>query len=324
MTSSKSKDQQTETGERQIELFVPEIQSWTLKDDLASMEVPLFSLSKTPDMAIREYKRGNKTLRVIPSGIGAANVFDHDLLIYIGSQIVEAKNRGLPITQRVLVDSYDFLMGTERGDGRTSFENIAGMLRRLRGTTIETNILTGGKRVTDGFGIIADYKIVSQKTSRHKKTAKKPEMDVERVLSFEVIVSDWFWNGLLEYEVLTLDRRYFSLTSSVQRRLYEVARKHCGTDKAVWKINIDDMADKIGYKAERYKFRSDLREIIAADPLPDYQIALEKKGKDEFVVVYTKNKAMLAKHIMTTGCFEWFDALERKRDSAEPAATGKK
>jgi plasmid replication initiation protein len=300
---------------RQIDLFIPEIANWPLKDDLASMEIPLFSLSKSPDTETREYKRGNRTVRVIPSGVGAATVFDKDLLLYVASHIVEALNNEKPVSRTIKIESYDFLLSTERGDGRMSFENILGMLRRLRGTTIETNIPTGGKTQTDGFSMLDNYKVLAEKKRRDTKTGK----DVSRVLSFTVTISDWLWNGLLGFEVLTLDRRYFSLSKPMERRIYEVSRKHCGTEKAVWKIEIDGLAEKLGYKGPRYKFRSDLREIIADDSLPEYRIALDQGKKPEHVVVYTKDAARLAKYIMAEGCYDWFESLERKRD-VQPVA----
>lgn len=56
------------------------------------MEFPIFSLAKNKDIETREYRRGNRVVRVIPSSVGAATVFDKDLLLYIASQLIEAKN----------------------------------------------------------------------------------------------------------------------------------------------------------------------------------------------------------------------------------------
>ncbi|RBH38040.1 hypothetical protein C3F00_043525, partial [Pseudomonas sp. MWU13-2860] len=81
-------------GGEQGDLFVCDIANWPVKDDIASMEIPLFSLKKNKDVEVREYRRGNKTLRVIPSTVGAATVFDKDLLIYVASQIVEGMKQG--------------------------------------------------------------------------------------------------------------------------------------------------------------------------------------------------------------------------------------
>ena len=52
----------------QGELFVCDIANWPVKDDIASMEVPIFSLAKQKDTKTREYRRGAKVVRVIPRG----------------------------------------------------------------------------------------------------------------------------------------------------------------------------------------------------------------------------------------------------------------
>ena len=72
-----------------------------------------------------EYRRGAKVVRVIPSSVGAATVFDKDLLLYIASQIVEARNQERAVSRTVQIESIDFLVGTERGDGRASLSALS-------------------------------------------------------------------------------------------------------------------------------------------------------------------------------------------------------
>lgn len=310
---------------KQIDLFVPEIASWPLKDDLASMEVPIFSLSKNTDTETRVYKRGNRTIRIIPSSVGAATVFDKDLLLYVASHIVAALNDNKPVSRTIRIDSFDFLVGTERGDGANSYENILGMLRRLKGTTIETNIPTGHEEQTDGFSLINSYQVISSKTRKRKVKDPKDKsntvlIDRTSVISFTVTISDWLWNGLAAFEVLTLDRRYFSLSKPIERRIYEVARKHCGTEKAMWKIDIDLLAEKIGFRGERFKFRSELRAIIESDSLPEYRLALDTTANPDDVVVLTKDPARFAKWLISTGCYDWYNSLEQKSAAASANA----
>ncbi|MEY8174663.1 replication initiator protein A [Burkholderia multivorans] len=293
---------------QQLELVLADMVDVAPKDDLASMEIPLYSLSKNKDTEIRVYTRGNRTVRVIPSGEGAANVFDKDLILYVASQLVERINRNLPVSPTVQIETYDFIKATDRDASRGGYENILGMLRRLRGTTIETNIPTGGRRQANGFSLITNYSVLSGKSSFSKKKGEK----VERVLSFTVTLSEWIYNGLLELEVLTLDRRYFQLGKAIERKLYEVARKHCGTDKAMWEIGIDLLAEKIGFRRDRPNFRAELRSIIKADTLPEYRMALDRSRRPDMVVFYTRNAAALSKHIRTQGCYDWFNALETK------------
>lgn len=304
----------------QGELFVCEIANWPVKDDLASMEVPLFSLSKGRDLEQREYRRGNRYLRVIPSSVGSATVYDKDLLLYISSQIVEqlnlnkAQGQDKPVSKTVVVYSTDFLTGTERGEGGASYDRIIDMLRRLRGTTIETNIPTGGRVQTTGFSLIDNYKVLSEKKTKQTKRDKDGKVTEEkegaRVLSFTVTISDWLFEGLQTYEVLTLDKSYFKLTSAIHRRLYEIARKHCG-DQPMWKVNIDLLAEKIGFKRPRFKFRDELREAIRADALPQYRLALDTMATPDDVVFYTRDSGALSRELIRTNKAAWYGSLER-------------
>jgi plasmid replication initiation protein len=307
---------------QQGELFLCEIANWPVKDDIASMEFPLFSLAKQQDTTIREYRRGNKVVRIVPSAVGSATVFDKDLLLYIASQIVEARNQGLPVSRTVQVNSIDFLIGTERGDGSASFDRIIDMLRRLRGTTIETNIPTGEEKIiqTEGFSMIDHFKILSSKkrvTAGKSKTAGKAEIkEVERVFSFTVTISEWLYNGLINFEVLTLDHGYFKLTRSFDRRLYEIARKHCG-DQPWWKINIDLLAEKIGTARERFKVRDEIRQSIRADKLPQYRIALDTSTTPDEVVFYTRDSRKLSMELMNKEKLAWYQSLERTDNGKE-------
>ena len=152
------------------------------------------------------------------------------------------------------------------------------MLRRLRGTTIETNIETGG--ATDGrvFSLIDTYKILSEhkrvEAGYDAETKKTVRREVSRVLRFSVTISEWLFSGLMNYEVLTLDRGYFRLSKSIERRLYEIARKHCG-DQPLWKSISTCWGAKIGTTQKRFQLRDELRQAIAADRLPEYHIALD-------------------------------------------------
>lgn len=313
---SKSDDFQAE----QADLFSCNLANWPIKDDMASMEVPLFSLTKQKDTNTREYQRGNKTVRVIPSGVGSATVFDKDLLLYISSQIVAALNQKQPISKTVYINTIDFLMGTGRGKGRASMERIPDMLRRLKGTIVETNIPTGNKVQTEGFSIIDSYTILSEKVRTEEvinpKTHKKEIREISRPLSFTVTLSEWFYNGLIHYEVLTINPEYFKLTKSIDRRIYEIAKKHCGA-QAIWKINIDLLAQKVGIDhKQRFKVRDDIRKIIKSDSLPDYHVALDINATPDDVVFYTRDTGKLTTDLIQKKLLQWFQSLERHKIKA--------
>lgn len=299
--------EQKVTGKRdQLDLFVCDFASWPVKDDMASMDVPIFSLSRHGDITVRKYQRGNKSLTVTPSVLGAATVFDKDLLLFVVSQMVAAKNKKQPVSRTVRVNSCDYLQGTDRSSGSKAFDGVLDTLRRLKGTNLETNIETGGVVQTHGFGLIEDYKIITEK-KRKCKDAKGNPIDTMRVVSFELTLSEWLMNGLVEFQVLTLDREYFKLKKPIDRRMYEIGKWHC-RDQSLWKIGIDLLAEKIGITRERFKFRADIRQIIERQPLPEYFVAYDSKA--DMVVFYTRVQAALTKYLFSNDLISWFGTLE--------------
>jgi Replication initiator protein A len=59
------------------DFFVADILEWALKDDLHSMEHPIFALSKNPDREIRRYEHNGVTITVTPSVLGRATGHCH-------------------------------------------------------------------------------------------------------------------------------------------------------------------------------------------------------------------------------------------------------
>ena len=101
------------------------------------------------------------------------------------------------------------------------------------------------------------------------------------MVSVSVTLSDWLYQAVLSRSVLTLNRDYFRLRKPLERRLYELARKHCGK-QARWQVSVDTLLKKSGSTSPRRVFRAMLREIIRRDSLPDYR--LEEEPGDRIVV----------------------------------------
>src|SRR5216683_1262751 len=76
------------------DFFIADILDWALKDDRHSMEHPMFSLSKKPDLRIRHYEHNGNSITIAPGAYGLATIWDKDILIYLISQIVEGLNQG--------------------------------------------------------------------------------------------------------------------------------------------------------------------------------------------------------------------------------------
>ena len=248
------------------DFFLCDMFDYALKDDGVSMEAPIFTLATKPDVSAWhwESKDGSKALTVTPSIKGRATQFDKDVLIYVVSQMTEALNRGRADakTRIVRFTVYDYLVSTNKAVNGRSYERLSETFERLRGTTLKTNIKTGGTRTREIFGLIERVKIVEK--SQHD----------DRMVAVEVTLSEWLFNAVQAHEVLTLHPDYFRLRKPLERRLYELARKHCG-HQTMWSIGLDLLQDKAGSKCNLREFRRMVREIIEADTLPDYRMILQ-------------------------------------------------
>ena len=89
-----------------------------------------------------------------------------------------------------------------------------------------------------------------------------------------VTLSDWIYRSVLARSVLTLHRDYFRLRKPLERRVYEIARKHCGR-QAEWRIGLETLLKKSGSTSPRRVFRKMIRDMAAEDGLPDYRLELD-------------------------------------------------
>lgn len=258
----------------QGELFLCDLGDVPLKDDTASMEHPIFALSTKPDKSVRVYEHNGNKLTVTPSVDGLATIYDKDVLIFAISQIMEAKNQGLPYSKKVTFNAMDFLRFSNRMTNGRGYEGLNDALKRLRGTNLETNIETNDERQIEGFGLIDKYHIRTQ-------------LNDGTVTAWGITLSDWMFNAIEANEVLTLHPDYFRLRKPLERRLYEIVRKHCGTQKE-WKIGVELLLKKTGSQTTLKKFRQLLKPIMEADHLPDY--SAQYAGEDNEFVIFTNRR----------------------------------
>ena len=247
----------------QRDFFVADLCDLSMKGDRASMEHPLFAL-KAGDKKVREYRRslGNEMLSVTikPSTDGCATINDKDIWIYCISQLVEAQNRGRAISRVVRFTAYDFLITTQRGTSGDDYNAMADALSRLKGTNIETNIETYALRERAGFGLIDSWSVVEEKNGR--------------MVAVEVTLPNWLYRSIESNAVLTLSPDYFRIRKPLHRRVYELARKHCGAQKK-WQCSIDTLYEKSGSRASKKEFNRMLRDLVLASDLPEYTVTID-------------------------------------------------
>lgn len=295
----------------QGDFFVCDIFDAAPKGDMASMAHPIFSLSTKPDRRIRRYETADGNfIEIKPNVVGLATVHDRDVLIYCISQIMSALNDGQNISKVLRLKARDLLIATNRNTDGRGYEQLKSAFERLQTTSIETNITTGGTETIDMFSLIDRVRIVRETRDG-------------RMLDVEVTLSDWVFNAIAGQEVLTLNRQYFQLRKPLERRLYELARKHCGQQKQ-WRIGLDKLQLKTGSNSSSKEFKRLVQNICKADKdhnhMPDYTFQIEHNmlhvsPKAAFLDSYTeprKQNPITGAYIIPLSA----DALEKARDIA--------
>jgi plasmid replication initiation protein len=238
------------------DFFLCDIFDASPKDDLGTMEHPVFSLSTKPDRRILDYDHNGVAIKVTPSVLGRATIHDKDILIYCISQLMAAINAGREVSRTVRLRAHDFLTATGRDTGGDSYARLRDAFERLAGTRITTNMAAGGYETTEGFGLIESWRIVRRSGNG-------------RMISVMVTLSEWLFRSVLAKSVLTLSRDYFTLRKPLERRVYEIARKHCGRQPE-WQVSMTTLHKKSGSASPLRVFRAAIRKMIGAGTLPDY------------------------------------------------------
>jgi plasmid replication initiation protein len=245
----------------QEDMFILDISDVVPKDDTASMEHPLFSLATKPDMRVLTYGNGDSELRIEPSGRGLPTIFDKDILIFCISQLMHRKNRGEKIGKRVRFSARELSIATNRPIGGNHYKRLEAAFHRLRGTNFQTNIRTGKLVEKRIFGMIDEGGFVIQSDGSMK-------------LDYcEVVLSDWLMRAIEAHEVLTLHADYFRIRSPLERRIYEICRKHCGKQPQ-WQISLEKLQNKTGSNAPARRFKYNMQKIIKEDETPEYRLSL--------------------------------------------------
>lgn len=255
---------------KQVDLFLDSLINAPMKDDRALMEFPFFSLQKTPRLKPLVYDDGKVRIEVRPGDRGIATIWDKDVLIYIASIINDRLERGLPVDKTIRFNAHNLLQVTGRGSGKRAYELLLDAMFRLRSTTILTTIEADESKERRGFGWIETFRIIERKNRAGKKI----------MAACEITLNDWMFRAIVkDRRVLTINPSYFELSMGLERRLYELARKHCGYQQR-WVISLPRLIEKCGSVLEPRFFKPQLRRVVEQDGLPDYHIAMSFDPKE--------------------------------------------
>jgi len=256
----------------QQDFFIADIfDAISLQLDMTSMEYPLFAL-KSGDKNTRRYQQKNFSVVIAPSAeYGMATIHDKDIWIYCISKLMQAIRDGEPISRTVHFTIYDYLKTTNRGVGGREYELAKNSLDRLRSTTITTDIETVDRKESRGFGLIDSWSVVEEKDGR--------------MIRVEVTLPKWLYRSIENKSVLTISPDYFRLRKPLDRRIYELARKHCGYNNS-WKFDLDTLHQRSGSTASMKEFRKAIKSLAESNQLPDYSVEFD--GKKNQVTFYKR------------------------------------
>lgn len=216
------------------------------------------------------------------------------------THINEAIESRRKISSRITFAPHDCLKQIGRPIGGEHYRRLADAIRRLAGTLVITNIREadqpeiGGER---GFHWLTGYWI--PKRYRRYRTApsgvtyitpRDPEGEADPARPWEIELHPWLYNAIVRQgDILAVHPDYFQLSGGLERWLYRLARKAV-PDKAeppAIRFKMETLHARSGVTRDLRRFAFDIREIAAAQPLPEYGVQVEyRRGRRELVTLY--------------------------------------
>ena len=204
---------------------------------------------------------------------GIATIHDQDLIIFAISQWIEGKRLGMELTRRICFTPYQFFTWMNKAPHGTAYARLKDALHRLKTTNIETTIRSENKRRDriKQFSWISEWEITEEDGS---------------VRGVEVVLAEWLFDSIQNFDVLTLDKRYFDINGSVERWLYLYAKKATGGTTGTWQESFKKLYEKSASQQEYKHYANALRKLVEKDNLPGLRLSRKRSstGKEMLVM----------------------------------------
>jgi len=258
----------------QLEIFRALSGDLAPRDAQDLMSFPFFALGKGRRTVPIHFNASEVVIHVEGTAEhGIATIWDADVLIWAASQIVEARDAGLPTSRRMVTTPYEILTFIDRGTSARDYVRLRAALDRLQSTTIATSIRQSSSRRLHRFSWVNEW---------HECVGEEGKS-----LGMELILPDWFYAGVLENTlVLTIDRAYFGLSGGIERWLYRLVRKHAGRQPAGWRFDFRHLHLKSGSLTPFASFAFELRRIARQQALPGYHLTVERATSGEEALAF--------------------------------------
>jgi plasmid replication initiation protein len=234
-----------------------------IRGERSLMAFPFFALAKNAWMKPLTYESGAVSIEVRPSANGVATIYDKEIVLYIASLMAAKLEAGEPVAQDFVFTAHDLFQVTGANHSARSYSRLSDALERLQGTQIKTNIEAGGEGEEGFFSWLSEARL-------HYTRNRGGE---RRLKAVKVRLCDWLFRAiLLDRHVLDYAHAYFQL-GPIERRIYEVARSSTGEGETL-DLDLATFRLQVGYQNPLPNFRQAMRQIAAADTIPDYHVAL--------------------------------------------------
>ena len=273
----------------QLSLFTVSACDPPLRDNRDVMEYPFLSLQKKRLKPI-EFSANNVRVSVAADvRYSIATIWDWDLIIFAASHLNDAIEDGREVSPRIQFVPYDALRQMGRSTGGKDYKELAQAIRRLRMTTIITNIRYDDEAGEERpFSWLSSYGLPKRYTRAGVMTPENPEGEPDPSRPWELELPPWLYNAILRRrDILAVHPGYFALTGGIERWLYRLARKAV-PDKADFpgiSFRMETMFDRSGLSGRLRKFRAKLEEIAEKQLLPEYDILINRDGPHELVTL---------------------------------------
>ena len=234
-----------------------------IRGERSLMAFPFFALSKNAWMKPLAYATPTVSIEVRPSARGVATIYDKEIVLYIASLMASKIDEGMAVSQDFTFTAHDLFSVTGSNHSARSYSRLADALERLQGTQIKTNIEAGGEGEDGFFSWLSEARLQYARSGKGEK----------RLKAVKVRLCDWLFRAILrDRQVLDYASTYFQL-GPIERRIYEVARSTC-VDGEPLEMDLQTLKLQIGFQNPLSNFRIAMRQIAAANAIPDYDIIL--------------------------------------------------
>lgn len=206
------------------------------------------------------------------TGHGLATIWDQDILIFIISQLVWARNNDQPTSSQIRFNAHQLNRFLRPAASRRSRPNVEyydmtwAALLRLHTTRIETT-----------------YKPINHPTTRDTVSSFFWISQIERTryrdsadfTGYTITLDPFIYNWINDPQnVLTLDPQYFSITSGLGRFMYLWARKALGTRDDIWTERLSTFHERSASLDPMPQFSHRVRREIARASVPSYRFEI--------------------------------------------------